>query len=452
MHTVASELSTSRPIEEDPPSELPPIHEILSSNLTLPFTRKEPHPPEAASSSSEADTWRGFEDLVVVLSEISARGSPTPQLSTVFSLWKDRKPDMVETVGAAQFKAHLQLAESAGIIAIEQRQDGDGRVTLYCQWNTNSESPLPHSGSSFHDLIQVLNDLRLTGDPEPQFFIVGPRLLRKNPSVYQDAGVTKFEEYVKAAAEAGVITVRGVKNGDGLVKLCPAYCSPPARPSTHTSDDGAPPTHANSATSPFTPLVEFLQSEQMTSGQPISYSKVFAHLVSALGYADFVSLCTCVPGVATFGQYVDAAIASGLVSLVSGTTATRDALISLPAGLPGGPSPPTQQSASTTPPPSRSLPPASIKGGEVDPKFVDLVETLGELWKKGNKKPLLSSVGCELFKDVRKRTAMLKACGASNFKACAELAEDAGIIEICGQGAKQTMSLDPTIRVKAGFP
>ena len=92
-----------------------------------------------------------------------------------------------------------------------------------------------------------------------------------------------------------------------------------------------------------------------------------------------------------------------------------------------------------------------LKAGGVDPKFVDLVEMLGELWKKGSKEPLLSYVGCEIFKDVRKRTTMLKACGASNFKACAELAKDAGIVEIRGQGAKQTLSLDPTIRAKAGY-
>ena len=242
-----------------------------------------------------------------------------------------------------------------------------------------------------------------------------------------------------------------MKNGDGSLKLCPPFCSPPVRPSTPMRATDAPPTRATSTPSPFAPLVEFLQSKQMTSGQPISYSEVFAHLISALGYADFVSLCTCVPGVATFSQYLDAAIASGLVSLVSGTTASRDALISLPAGLPDGSSLSAQQSASNTSPLPRSPPPASLKGGEVDPKFVHLVETLGELWKKGHKKPLLSHVGCELFKDGRRRTTMLKACSASNFKACAELAKGAGIVEIRGQGAKQTMSLDPTIRVKAGY-
>jgi len=458
MYTVVSEPPASPPIEAAPPPESSPIHEILSNT----------------------DAGHGFEDLIAVLKELSTNGDSTPRFSTIFSLLRDRRPEAFEAVSAAQFKTYLQLAESAGVIAVDQHQDGYWWVTLRQKWDTDSDdsrshTPSPHFGSPFHDLVQILNDLRLAGDPEPQFFIVGPRLLRKNPSVYKDAGVTKFEEYVKAAVKAGVITVRGMKNGDGSLKLCPTYCSPPVRSSTPTrvadppptraadppptraADPpptraaDPPPTHTIGTASPFTPLVEFLQSKQITSGRPISYSEILAHLLSALGYAGFVSLSTRVPGATTFSQYIDAAITSGVVSLVSGTTASKDALVSVPVGLPNSPSPPAQQSASTTPPPPRSPPPANLKGGGVDPKFVELVETLGELWKKGNKQPLLSYVGSELFQDGRKRTTVLEACGVSNFRACAKLAKDAGIVEICGQGAKQTISLDPTIRVKAGY-
>ena len=210
MYTVASELPASLRIEAVQSPKLPPTHETLSNTLTPTFTPKEPHPPwaEVVTPPSEVDAWRGFEDLVVVLSELSANGESMPRFSTVFSLWRDRGPDSFEAVSAAQFKAHLQLAESAGIVVVEQNQDGDGWVTFRNQQNANSNSPPQHFGSPFHDLIQILNDLRLAGDPEPQFFIVGPRLLRTNPSIYQDAGVTKFDEYVKAAAAAGVVTVR----------------------------------------------------------------------------------------------------------------------------------------------------------------------------------------------------------------------------------------------------
>ena len=572
MHTVTSELSTSLlavtpPTKVVPAPELSPIHEIP---LDAPTPTLAPRTPnlshvEVVEFSSDADTEGDFEDLIAILSDLSANGGPTPRFSTVFSLWRDREPDAFGSVGADEFKAHLQLAESAGVIVIEQRQDGDGWVILRHQWNTNSNLPPQDAGSQFHDLIKVLNDLRLAGDPEPQLSTVGPRLSRENSSVYKDAGVRKFEEYVQAAVEAGVITVRGVKNGDGSLKLSPAYCSSPVCYSTPARTVSAPPTLAANVASPFAPLVEFLKSRQPAGGQPISFSEIFAHLVSTLGYGNLVSLCSSVPGVTTFGQYIDEAIDSGLVSLVGGTTASRDALISLHGRLPEGPPPQAQPNVSTIPPPSpppskeTTAPPPSVnvtpssfrdltavlteleastgvsafrfssviplllerkpnvyasvgvarfmdyialamengvvnaggmdqgdgwvllrgpggwdaspqpskspedgmvtspppsvtsKGGGVDPKFVDLVEMLGELWKKGDRKPLLAHAGSELMKIAGSRARTLTACGVSKFKPYVKLAREAGIVEIYGEAGKESMSLNPTIRVKAGY-
>ena len=570
MYTVASEPPAS-------PPELSPAHEIPSNILTPIFTPNTPRPlcAEVGKPPSEAEARRGFEDLIVVLSELSAKGGPAPRFSTVFSLWRDRKPDAFETISAAKFNAYLQLAESAGIVTVEQHQNRDGWVTLRHQWKTNPDNPsqyaLPqHPGSRFRDLIKILNDLRLAGDPEPQFFIVCPRLLRKNPSIFEDAGVTTFEEYVQMAVGADVITVRGGKNNDSSLKLRPTYCHSPVCSLTPARAADPPPTLSPSIAPSFTPLVEFLKSKQLMSSQPISFSEVFAHLVSTLGYADLVSLCTSVPGVTTFGQYIDAAIASGLISLVGGSTASRSALVSLrdagPARgtglqLPDDPSPPVHRRAltkylPTLPSPSSinitpnsfrdltavltelqaltgksvfrfpsvtplllgrrpdaltsvgvtefgdyvtlamesgvvrvggmdqgdgwvslsnpsprgsaiSLQPSkssgggmvtatsplvSLKGGGVDPKFVDLVETLGEIWRTGEKKPLFSLVGAQLLKDGERKARTLNACGVIKFKAYAELAKDEGIIEVFyGRPGEERMSLDPTIRVRAGY-
>ena len=533
--------SPASPATVAPPAEKPHLSQV-----------------EVAKSSLETDAENNFEELIVILNELSVKGGPTPRISTVFSLWKHRKWD---AFGATQFKAYLQLAEAAGIITIEQRQDGDGWVILRQQRNTNSDSPPQQPGSRFCDLIKTLNDLRLAGDAEPQFFIVGPRLLRNNPSIYKDVGVTTFEEYIRAATEAGVVTVRGAKNGDSSLKLCPAYWGPPSCPPTPTGTTSTPPTRTDHT--PFAPLVEFLKSKQLTSSQPISFSVVFSHLVATLSYPGLVSLCCSVPGVTAFGQYIDAAIDSGLVSLVGGTTASRDALLSLRVRLPDNPPLPAQPVISTTPLPSRpppqetTVPPPTVnvtanpfqdlvavlkelqastgdsafwfpsvtplllerkpdafasvgvtefegylnlavrsgvirswgitdddgwvslddmvappqsskpledravtatpppstspRGGGVDPKFVDLVETLGGLWKKGDKQPLLSHVGSELMKIAGSRARTLTACGVVNFKAYAKLAKEAGIVEFYGLAGKQTMSLNPTIRVKAGY-
>lgn len=310
-----------------------------------------------------------------------------------------------------------------------------------------------------------------------------------------------------------------------------------------------------------------MKSKQLASSRPIPSSEIFTHFLSSLGYPGLGSLCTSVPGVTTFGQYIDAAVASGLISLVGGTTASRDALVSLPVGLTGGPPPPAPQRVSTTPPlsvplpqeiavslpsvnvtpdsfrdltvvltelgrstgesafwffsvippllkrkpdayasvgvtsfmdyvtlamengvvkvretgqddgwvslndqrlgrPASSLlsrrssggeavtaspPPASLKGGGVDPKFVDLVETLGKIWEKGDHQPLLSLVGSELLGADGRRVRTLDACGVGSFKAYVQLAKEVGIVDICGLPGKQTISLDPTIRLKAGY-
>jgi len=547
------------------------MYVVASKPLSpLPTAPPSVPPPESSPghdiSPSEAEVRRRFEDLIAVLSELSANGNRTPRFSTVFPLWKGRRPEAYETVGAAKFKAYIQLAESVGVVTVEQHQDGDGLVTLRRQWNTNSNnSPqhtLPqHAGLRFRDLIKILNDLWLTGDPEPRLSTVCQQLLRSNPTIYEDADMTRFE-YIEAAVEVGVVTVRGVKNGDGSLKLCPAYRSPHVCSSTPVRAASTPPTLAPSTAPSFTPLVEFLKSKRSTSAQPISLSEVFAHLVSTLGYADLSSLCTSIPGVTTFGQYIDAAIASGVISLVEGTTASTNALVSLrdtgPArgvGLrpPDSLPPQTKPSISTTPlpslpprqeiktsPPSVNVTPSSFRdlvmvltglqastgesvfrfsrvapfllkrrpdayasvgvarfvdyvtlamdngvvraegmdqgdgwvflsdprpggpavtsqlrkspGGGVDPKFVDLVETLGEIWKNGEKKPLLSFVAAQLLEGGDKMARSLNACGVNKFKAYVELARDAGIVEIFyGRPWEERMSLNPAIRVRAGY-
>ena len=687
IYIVASEPptpppTTSLPVEAAPPSELPPSHEIPLNILAPTFTPKVSRMSwaEVAKLPAKTDAKHEFEDLVGVLGDLSANGNPRPRFSTVSPLLKDRRPDVFETVGVTQFKAYLQLAESAGIVAIEQHQDGDGWITLRRQRSTSSNSPSQrtisqHPGSRFRDLIKILNDLRLAEDPEPRFSTVGPRLLRKNPSIYEDAGVTKFKEYVEAAVEAGVITARGVKNGDGWLKLSPAYRNPPVHSSTSASTASTPPTRAASTTSPFAPLVDFLKSKQLTNTQPIPFSDILAHLITTLGYPDLLSLYASVPGVTTFSQYIDAATASGLVSLVSGTTASRDALVSLrdprpslsvglqipvpinpttpqygpfeplinnltklwhegkqepmlseihplilaqdimaygrvgamtikdyavkaaaanlviydplvmpgvsfmattirlrepPSQSPDGPQPPAQldvppissfpplQEILVPPPPVNVTPSSfrdlvvvltklrastgesesrfssvvplllkrrpnvyasvgvakfkdyvilamengvvrirgmkqgdgwvslsdlrsggmksasavslqsskssedgmvtarssfvSLRGGGVDSKFVDLVETLGDMWKNGDKKPLFSLVAPQLLKDERRKARTLGACGVDKFKAYAELAKEAGIMKIYYERlGEERMSLDPTIRVKAGY-
>ena len=308
---------------------------------------------------------------------------------------------MFETVDITQFKAYLQLAESAGLVAIEQHQDGDGWIALRQQQNTGSNdpsqhapsqnppsqksfsqnssqnSPSQHARSRFHHLIKILNDL-LPEDPEPRFSPVSRRL-REIPSVYENAGVKKFTKYIEAAVEAGVITLREANTRDGLITLCPAYHDPPVHPSISASTVSTPPARTDSTTVPFAPLVEFLKSKQLASPQPVSFSSIIAHLVATLGYPDLLSLYASVPGVTTFSQYLDAAVASGVVSLVSGTTASRDALVSLRN---------TQATRGAGPQPPVPINPATSQRGP----FELLISNLTKLWREGKQELTLSEI------------------------------------------------------------
>lgn len=396
MYTAPSKPVTSSPTMSPPTAPLPnpslqteadlSAQEIPLNNLAQTFTPRTPRLSwaEVAKLNAKTDAKHDFRDLVAVLSGLSASGNPMHRFSTVAPLLKDRKPDVFETVGVTQFKAYIQLAESAGIVFVEQNQDGDGWITLRHQRNASSNDLPPRTpsrrvGSRFRDLIKILNDLRLAEDPEPRFSTVGPRLLRKNPSIYENAGVTKFKEYVEAAVDAGVVTVRGVKNGDGWIKLCPAYRNPPVHSSTSVSTVSPLPTRPASTTFPFAPLVDFLKSKQLTSTQPIPFSDILAHLISTLGYPDLLSLYNSVPGVTTFGQYLDAATASGVVSLVGGTTTSRDVLVSL-------------RDAKVAPGVVQQLPvPVNPSVSQHGP-FEPLVATLVKLWHEGKQEPMLSEI------------------------------------------------------------
>ena len=383
---TASLLNSSLPAEAVLPQDLPSTQETPLNNLAPTFAPRTPRLSwaEVAKSNVKTDAKHGFQDLIAVLGELSANGSPMHRFSIVAPLLKDRKPDVFEIAGVTQFKAYIQLAESARIVFVEQNQDGDGWITLRNQPNTNPKdpsqhAPLPRAESRFRDLIKILNDLRLAEDPEPRFSAVGPRLLRKNPSIYEKAGVTKFKEYVEAAVDAGVVTVRGVKNGDGWLKLSPAYRNPPVHSSTSASTVRTLPARPSNTTFPFAPLVDFLKSKQLTSTQPIPFSDILAHLISTLGYPDLLSLYNSVPGVTTFGQYLDAAIASGVVSLVSGTTTSTDALVSLrdsKFALGVGPQLPVPVN------------PSACQHGPFEP----LIATLTKLWHEGKQEPMLSEI------------------------------------------------------------
>ena len=235
--------------------------------------------------------------------------------------------------------------------------------------------------------------------------------------------------------------------------------SPPAQPTTSATRLPSPPTPqeimdsppaVNVALSPFRDLVAVLAELQATTGESEFRFSSTIPLLRKKSPNAYASV-----GVTNFRDYVTLATEDGVVR-IRGVT-QGDGWVSLDDPKPQGPtSPPT-----ISPQPSKLLEDGmvtprslsvSLKGGGVDPKFVDLVEVLGEMWKSGEKKPLFAAVAFQIVKDERKKARTLGACGVGKFKAYAELAKEAGIVEIhYGRPGEERMSLDPTIRVKAGY-
>ena len=233
-----------------------------------------------------------------------------------------------------------------------------------------------------------------TGNWAFKFPSVSPLLLERRPDAFTSVGVAKFGDYVALAVKNRVVKAWRMDQDDGMVSLYtpgPVGLAVPTQ-SSKLSKDGT----------------------DTVSPPPVSLK-----------------------GGGVDPRFADL-VETGFVS---------------PHTLgPVGPVVPTQSSKLSEDGTDAVSPsPVSLKGGGVDPRFVDLVETLGELWKQGDKQPLLAHAGSELLKVGWRRTTTLNACGVGSFKAYAKLAKDAGIVEIYGPAGKQTMALDPTIRVRAGY-
>ena len=274
--------------------------------------------------------------------------------------------------------------------------------------------------------------------------------------------MTNFGQYIDAAIASGIISLVGgtTASRNALVSLrevgpargmrqgLPDSPSPSAQRRTFTSylPSLPPPPSLNVTANSFRDLTAVLTELQALTGKSVFRFASVTPLLLGRRPDAFTSV-----GVTEFGDYIALAMENGVVR--TGGMDQGAGWVSLNDPRPAGPAVSLRSSKSfgdgmiTAPPPS-----ASLKKGGVDPKFVDLVETLGEIWKTGEKKPLFSLVGAQLLKDGEKKARTLNACGVAKFKAYAELAKDEGIIEVYyGRPGEERMSLDPTIRVKAGY-
>jgi hypothetical protein len=299
---------------------------------------------------------------------------------------------------------------------------------------------------------------------------IHPLILAQDIMAYGRVGAMTIKDYVMKAAAANLViydplVMPGVSFMASTVRLrepplqLPYNSSPPAQPNVSATPlpflpplqeiTVSPPSVTVTANS-FRDLVAVLTKLRASTGESESrFSSVVPLLLKKRPNA-YASV-----GVAKFKDYIILAMETGVVRIRG--MKQGDGWVSLSDPRPGG-----LKSASTVSPQSSKSSEdgmvtarssfISLKGAGVDPKFVDLVETLGDMWKNGEKKPLFSLVAPQLVKDERRKARTLDACGVDKFKAYAELAKEAGIVKIYYERlGEERISLDPTIRVKAGY-
>ncbi|KIM80866.1 hypothetical protein PILCRDRAFT_9291 [Piloderma croceum F 1598] len=184
------------------------------------------------------------------------------------------------------------------------------------------------SRSKFVVLVEELRCLHHQGQDRPRRSMVADGLMRRDPLIYQRAGVssaTKFDTYISLAVQAGVVTVGGKKQK--WISLNPAWLIPPTVPDDVTfvvsAHANALITSPNAADSlPETPSVltrnvppEFvLLVERLKRLESKDVSRPFRSLVAA----DLVFENRAVyqrAGVNNFDAYAALAAKAGLVTL-----------------------------------------------------------------------------------------------------------------------------------------
>jgi hypothetical protein len=162
--------------------------------------------------------------------------------------------------------------------------------------------------AAFRDLVSILKQLRCTtGKSEARFANVVPVLLKKNANAYPSVGVTKFTDYIELAVSAGVVYVRGMKNGDGWIELREGNYNSPSSPASESAPSSTP------AIPPmFKDLVWLLRQLRSTGdAEPL-----FSLIAESLLKSEAVKARTLGAfGTTKFKTYVEAARDVGIVTM-----------------------------------------------------------------------------------------------------------------------------------------
>lgn len=80
----------------------------------------------------------------------------------------------------------------------------------------------PVAPGFFDLLIEILEKARLAGESQPRRSRVGSELTKRNPLIYNRAGISSFKEFVELAVKERIVTLGGDK-GTAWISLNTAH-------------------------------------------------------------------------------------------------------------------------------------------------------------------------------------------------------------------------------------
>lgn len=278
----------------------------------------------------------------------------------------------------------------------------------------------------FQPLIRVLQAHLRSNDPYPRRSLVGSELITSHPRVYAQANVAGFKEYSAAAEAAGVVVLGGLhaaawialtveyggiadrKEGSSYSNARPARRMPDHRP---PSPPGYPPSPTGYSSAPSSPSPNHCRlspySPVSTSDyrSPSPYrSRAYASSYYPRPQSPFRSPPTSPHRDRTYRAYQPAAAVE-----------------------------PWKQ--------ARERYRASHSAPTITPPFRTLVNVLDDLRKAGSDRPLRSSVGLRLGREV------YKSAGVSTFAEYVNLAVGAGLVRTGGKDGGAWITLDWAVQV-----
>ncbi|KAF4576811.1 hypothetical protein EYR36_000594 [Pleurotus pulmonarius] len=304
-------------------------------------------------------------------------------------------------------------------------------------------------------LVDVLRQFRKEGDPHPIRSKVAEEVKKRNKLAYQEAGVTRFGEYVVAAERRGLVLLEA-KGREHRISLTatlqdspgPSVSSP--RGSIHSPTPPPVITSGNTVVySYFILLVEILHQFRTEGDLQPTRSRVADELMrrNKLIYQQ--------AGVERFGEYAALAQRSGLVELGARGSEHWISLSPSVHIAPGrtpvdtwcpdnssAPSPYVSNAPNNLVP--RPTDPQMFRTVQVAPHFLPLINIMDQQISKGVLQPPCSWVSSQLDSYDVYREA-----GVSGFRDYIALAKSAHIVSVLGgTGSKGRLSFDSSWLLK----